>query len=142
MKLAVGILAITIAFFAVVPLGIAGESLEYKLAVVDADGYVAKNHISVARFRSLLRQLSDKYVESKQSIADMTVKSQQMLRDEGISEKMLSIMEGMNSLFARPIENQKYAEYISAYAVLRMKGQSHADSIAGLKGILRAYGVY
>ena len=35
-----------------------GDTLEYKLAVIDAGGYVSKGHVSVARFRSLLNQLS------------------------------------------------------------------------------------
>ena len=67
---------------------IAEESLGYTLA-----SYVGKNDTFVARFRSLLRQLSAKYVKNRQQITDMTVKAQQMLRDEGVREKMLNIME-------------------------------------------------
>ncbi len=67
---------------------IAEESLGYTLA-----SYVGKNDIFVAWFRSLLRQLSAKYVKNRQQITDMTVKAQQMLRDEGVREKMLNLME-------------------------------------------------
>ena len=54
---------------------------------------MGKNDIFVARFCSLLRQLSVKYVKNRQQITDMTVKAQQMLRDEGVREKMLNLME-------------------------------------------------
>lgn len=121
---------------------LAEESLEYKLAIINAGGYVPKDHITVARFRSLLRQLSDTYIENRQQIADMTVTAQKMLRKEGIQENLLNIMEGMNRLFSKPVENQKYAEYVVAYVTLREKGQSHSQAVSGLKAILETLGIY
>jgi len=118
----------------------ADDSLAYKLATIDSTGYVSKDHVTVARFRSLLNQLSAKFVEDEQQIADMTAKARQMLRADGIEESLLNMMEGMNQLFIRTIENQQYAEYIAAYITLRSKGESHADAISGLQGILRAVG--
>jgi len=44
----------------------ASEPLEYQLATINAAGYVSKDHITVARFRSLLNQLSVTFVEDKQ----------------------------------------------------------------------------
>ena len=64
------------------------ESLEYSLA-----NYVGKNDSFVARFRSLMKQLSAEYVKNRQQIADMMVKAQRMLRDERVRERMLNIME-------------------------------------------------
>ena len=120
----------------------AGPSLAYKLATLDSpDGYVSNDDVTVARFRSLLRQLSTTFVENEQQIADMTLTARQMmLRDDGIKESMLNMMEGMNQVFTKRIENQQYAEYITAYITLRQKGQSHTDAISGLQGILRAVG--
>jgi hypothetical protein len=120
----------------------AGESIEYKLACINAGRQVRQDDITIARFRSLLRQLSSTFVENQQQIADMSVKGQQMLKQDGIAESLLNIMEGMNQLFSSKIENQKYAEYISAYLTLRDKGQSHSEAIKGLQGILRAMGIY
>lgn len=131
-----------IGFMLTAPLSIADESLEYKLAVINAGGYVPKNHITVARFRSLLQQLSDTYVENRQQIADMTVTAQNLLRKEGIQENLLNIMEGMNQLFSKPVGNQKYAEYAAAYVTLRGKGQSHSQAMRGLKAILESLGIY
>lgn len=120
----------------------ASESHEYQLATINASGYVSKDHITVARFRSLLDQLSSTYVENKQQIADMSVKAQQLLKKDGVEESLLKIMEGLNQLFASRIENQKYAEYAAAYVTLRSKGQSHSEAIRGLQAILRGLGVH
>ena len=120
----------------------ADSPIEYKLAVIDAGGYVSKDHITVARFRSLLEQLSKTYVEDKQQIADMTVTTQNLLRKEGIQENLLDIMEGLNRLFAEPVENQKYAGYAVQYVTLREKGYSHFEAINGLKAILESMGIY
>ena len=119
----------------------ASESLEYKLATINAGGYVSKDHITVARFRSLLNQLSATFLENKKQIADMSVTAQNLLRKEGVDESLLNIMEGMNQLFSRKIENQKYAEYAAAYVTLRGKGQSHMEALRGLQAILRSLGV-
>lgn len=120
----------------------ADGSLEYKLAVVDAGGFVSKDDITIARFRSLLRQLSEKYVESPQQIADMSVKAKELLREEGVSEKMLTMMEGLNQVFSTQVPNQRYSEYVSLYIGLRRQGQSHDASINGLRSILQGLGVY
>ena len=120
----------------------ASGSLEYQLATINAGGYVSRNHITVARFRSLLDQLSSTYIENKQQIADMSVKAQQLLKKDGVEESLLKIMEGMNRLFASRIKNQKYAEYAVAYVSLRIKGQSHSEAIRGLQAILRGLGVH
>ena len=118
----------------------ASESLEYKLATINADGYVSKDHIIVARFRSLLNQLSATFVEDKQQIADMSVTAQNLLNKDGIPESLINIMEGMNQLFPRKIDNQKYAEYAAAYVTLRSKGKSHTEAIRGLQALLRGLG--
>lgn len=115
-------------------------SLEYMLATIDK-GYVSSDDISIARFRSLLQQLDTKYSESKQQIADMSVKAQSMLKEKGLQESLLNIMEGMNKLFSSPAD-LKYAEYLGAYLTLRDKGQSHNESVMGLQAILQSLGVY
>lgn len=115
----------------------ANESIEYQLATINAGGYVSKDHITIARFRSVLDQLSSTYIENKQQIADMSVTAQQLLKKAGVEESLLKIMEGLNQLFANRIENQKYAEYAASYVTLRIKGQSHSEAIRGLQAILR-----
>ena len=82
------------------------------------------------------------FKENKQQIADMTVKAQKLLKEVGVKESLLNIMEGMNRLFSKPIENQSYAEYTAAYITLREKGFSHKEAIDSLKAILETFGIY
>ena len=109
------------------------ESLEYKLASLDNGGPVRAGDVSVARFKSLLRQLSETYVEDKEQIANMTVRIQQVLTKDGVKESLRNIMEGMNRVFDGPNSGQKYGEYGAAYAVLRIKGQSHREAVEGMR---------
>lgn len=118
------------------------ESIEYMLATIEK-GYVSRDDPIIARFRSLLKQLDEKFIENKTQIADMSVGAQKLLKkEEGIKESLLNIMEGMNRLFSSKSTNLKYAEYTAAYMVLRSKGQSHHDAIEGLKAILQTLGIY
>jgi hypothetical protein len=115
----------------------AEETVEHQLAVIDAKGFVAEDDITVARFRSLLEQLSSTYDEDKQKIADMTVTARGLLRKNGIDEKVLNIMEGMNQLFSGKAENQKYSQMLAYYVAFRNKGMTHADAIENLRGIIQ-----
>lgn len=118
----------------------APEPIEYLLATINAGTYVQRDDITVKRFRSLLDQLSQKYVEDEQQIADMTVKIIEILKEKGISEKPLAIMEGMNSLFYSAAKLH-YVEYVSTYVTLRDSGKSHEAAVIGLRMLLRALGV-
>ena len=120
----------------------ARDSVAHQLATIEAGGHVAKNDITVARFRSLLDRLSSMYVEDRQEIADDSVTAQQLLRDDGISESLVKIMEGLNQLFTTQVKNQKYREYAAAYVTLRGEGKSHSDAIRGLQAFLRGLGVH
>ncbi len=121
----------------------AGESmsLEHQLAVINAGYKVSEDDVTVARFSSLRNQLSQTFVENKQEIVNATIHVQKMLKDRGISESVLTIMGGMNQLVFVKAKDPQYAEYTSAYVLLRDKGQSHAEAIAGLEGILRGLGL-
>ena len=114
------------------------ETLEYQIAKLDTDTFVAKDDPVVFRFKSLLVQLSKTFVEDTEQIAHITFKIKKILEEKGVQESMLNIMEGMNSIFYTKIENQNYKEYLAAYATVRIKGMSHQDSIKGLHDIIKA----
>jgi len=118
------------------PITVEKKSIEYMLATINAGGYVSEDHITVARFRSLLQQLSATYRESPQQIADMSVAAHKILKDNGIDEKLINMMEAMNLLFPRKIENLEYAEYVSAYTALRQKGYTHEQAVDGLRELM------
>jgi hypothetical protein len=92
--------------------------------------------VQTARFRSLLSQLTEKFVESEKEISDMTVKAQDLMKKEGIAESLVSIMEGMNQIFAAKVANQEYKQYVAAYVTLRSQGQSHDQAVSGLRALI------
>ncbi len=115
------------------------ESPEYMLATIEK-GNVSRDDILITRFGSLLRELDSTYSESEQEIADITIKAQRLLKDDGINENPLNIMEGMNKLFSSRKEKRSYAAYISTYSVLRKKGKSHDEAIEVLKAVVQKVG--
>lgn len=119
------------------PTNIPSDSLEHQLAIIDAKGHVADDDASEARFGSLLLQLADTFSETKQMIADTSVKAQQILKKNGIEERVLNIMEGMNQIFPGKAENQKYAQTLALYVALRDKGRTHVEAIGDLKEMIR-----
>jgi hypothetical protein len=64
-----------------------------------------------------------------------------MLHEKGVSESVLNIMEEMNQALDAPIQNQKYAEYLTMYVVLRPTAKSHGAAVATLDGVLREVGL-
>lgn len=114
------------------------KPVEYKLARLDENDAPKDSDPKVARFKSLLGQLSTTYTEKPNQIADMTVSAQEQMKKEGVEEPLLDIMEDMNQVFAARIPNQRYAEYVAAYITLREKGYTREKSVAGLQDLLSA----
>lgn len=116
------------------------ESLEYRLAVINTGGNINENDATIARFRSLLNQLSQSYIEDTQQIANMSVIIRDRLSENGIDESLLNIMEGLNQLlWPQESKKKRYSEYAFAYAGLRNKGLPHQDAIEILQGIVSGY---
>jgi len=132
-----------IALFFMLIVTLAAQSLEYKLACLNKGYRVSESDITITRFKSLLKQLSYTFIEDKKDIADYSVKALQILKEKyGVEQNLLQFMEGMNKLFSRKIENQKYLEYSTMYLTLRGKGQSHVEAIEGIKALLQSLGIY
>jgi hypothetical protein len=112
--------------------------LEYQLAILDSDAPVKDDDPVIPKYKNLLDELSFKFIESKEQIAHTSFKIKELLKEKGISENMLDIMEAMSHIFPEKIENQKYKEYIAGYAAARMKGMSHVDAAKGLRDIINA----
>lgn len=110
----------------------AGDSLEKQLATINAKGWVAENDITIVRFKSLLDQLDRQFVENRQQIGDMSAKTLQLLREDGIEESLLRLMEGLNTVLMGR-KNQKFAEVAAVYIAMRTKGHSHKDTIVEMR---------
>jgi len=116
------------------------EPLEYQLAVINKKDSVQKNDAIIDRFRSLLEQLSQKYIEDPQKITNMSVIVRDQMKAKGIDESLVNIMEGMNQLlWPLEFEKRRYAEYAYAYVSLRNKGFTHRESIDRLQYIINGY---
>jgi hypothetical protein len=116
------------------------ESIEYELSTIDAGGYVPRDDITVARFKSLLHQLSQTYSVTPQQIADQTVKAKEMLKDHGVQESLLNIMTGMNQIFTTANHNQDYAGALAMYIELRDKGESNSEAFKDLQDLVAHLG--
>ena len=115
------------------------NSLAHKLANINARGHVSPNHITVSRFQNLLAQMSGKFIENEQQIADMSVKAIELLENEGVSEHLINIMEGLNSLPVTakglPSSWREYRQYVALYVSARTK-LSHDEAIKGLRAFI------
>ena len=69
------------------------ETTEYKLAVINADGYVAPDDPIVAQFRQVLADLDGKCPDTAEQIGDYAVSANKMLNDKGVSETLLETMQ-------------------------------------------------
>ncbi len=118
----------------------AARPVEYNLAVIDAHGYVAEDDISVARFRRLLSQLSEKYTATPLQIGDQTVTAQNLLKKRGIQESLLNIMTAMNQLWPGVNKKQDYAGALSIYTQFRDQGESNDEATESLENGTRAMG--
>ena len=97
----------------------AGMPTEQKLAVLDAGTFVDVSDIKVKRMGALLDDLSQRYNEPRDTIADYTSRAQGVLADKGIQESCLDILENMNKV--NKIENTRYKEAVTLYVMLRAR---------------------
>jgi hypothetical protein len=112
------------------------DSIEYSLALINAEGNLSDDDITIDRFRNLLNQLSENYSESKQTIGDQSVKAMQILKKEGVSESVLNIMEGMSQICPYKAPNQKYSEILAIYCESRTR-MSHEDAVVGVRAFMQ-----
>lgn len=101
----------------------ATESLEHKLAVINAGRYVAVSDPSVSRFRSLLRKLESKTTNSQQEIADISVRGQKILWEQYKRRLgLLELMEAADQSLPESSIRLKYQEILAALVTLLGRG--------------------
>jgi len=94
------------------------DEIAFKLASIDKGKIINRDDAMVNRFRYLLKMLDSKTSETKVQISGMTVKAQQILRDEyGKEVSLLFLMENVNDAIPSGA-NVKYAEIITAYLLM------------------------
>ena len=93
-------------------------SIEYQLAVINAGGFVEEDDETVQEFKRLLDKLEKKVVNSRQGIADIAVKAQEVLKDDGYNIELIQVMRDLNTAIPEGLEDVKLEEIAAAYMVL------------------------
>jgi hypothetical protein len=70
-------------------------SIAYKLAVIHSSGYVSEDDPLVAAFATALDRLEAKCPEDRQMLADMGVRTQQLLTNDGVNESLLEVFQNL-----------------------------------------------
>lgn len=95
--------------------------IEQKLAILDAGTFVDVSDMKVVAMKKLLADLSLKFSEPKDTIAEYTSKAQGVLQKDGIKENCQDIMEEMDKAEADKVQNTPYSSAIILYLMLREK---------------------
>jgi hypothetical protein len=109
----------------------AGESLEYKVAVISAGRYVPQNDTSVARARDLLNSVAKRYHVTQEQAADMTAVVQRELAKSGVKVNPTEVLDGA-MIYGAADDSQWKLElrtYLSSYAASRASGFSHHEAV-------------
>jgi hypothetical protein len=118
------------------------QTLGCKLATVSDGKYHTENDAIVKQYNNILNQLSNKYIESKERIGDMTTVTKNELAKDGLSEPLINIMVGINLLSDKYTTNKKYADNVALYIMLRHQGRSHASTLQNMQMLLNAGSIY
>lgn len=118
---------------------LSAQSLGAGLALLDTGKHYSETDPLPKRYNNILNQLADKYIESKERIADITVVGKKELADVGLSEPMINMMEGILKLRDVYTITKRYSENVSVYVVIRGRGRDHAEALAGLQSLLSQF---
>ena len=100
--------------------GIDDKSLAYQLATINS-GYVEEGDTIVTRFEYLLDNIASKTKNTRQEIADMSVRAVQILEEDyGVEVKLIDFIEGANESIPTDAPKMDYAE-ISAAMIAMLK---------------------
>lgn len=115
-------------FFLIAPLLSYAESdppVEYKLAALDG----STDTYTVNRFKYLLDRLSGVFNKTHEDFGDHLVVARRQLKEAGVKESMLKILEATNRLAYLNKSGITYTECISAYTTLRQSGKTTDQAV-------------
>ncbi len=109
------------------------NSLEYKVASIDAGKNIPENDLTIGRARNLLDAAEPVYSLPKGRIADIAAKSQEIAKDRGLSVKISDLLDWSLIACDTKCTETQLSEYLSAYIITRTTaGQTHHQAIHGL----------
>ena len=126
------------AFFAFLFVGLSAQTIGCKLATINDGKHHTETEPIVKRYNNILGQLDSKYIETKDRIGDMLTVAKRELANDGLSEPLINIMEGINLLNDKYTTSKKFADNVTLYIILRHKGHSHSASLQNMQMLLNA----
>lgn len=111
----------------------AEDSLEYKVASIDAGRWIEKNDTSVTHISILLDETSKIFDLSKMNLADMAAKGKRIAREKGVDVSISQILEASLIICEKKCSPNRFNEIISSYIVTRsITKQTHYQAIHGI----------
>jgi hypothetical protein len=109
----------------------ASATTAQKMAYLDTSSFDA-----APRYEEMLTRLSRKFPESKDTIANMTVKTQELLRqDDAVTMNLYDIMAVTDDVIDHATK-ESYAVVAAIYVRLR-ESQNHAQAVDTMKALER-----
>jgi hypothetical protein len=94
-------------------------TLEHKVAIIDADGFVPESHVTVDRARYLLDQLHQMTGYPRLTIADQAAKARNVLRERyGREVSLLELLEAANQSEAIAVDGARLEDFYALYVAL------------------------
>ncbi|MBE0448956.1 MAG: hypothetical protein IBX64_12855 [Actinobacteria bacterium] len=95
------------------------ETLEWQLAVIQYGATVPKDGPEVDTFKKLLDSIDNKTINTRQECSDMTVKTWQLVNEQGVNDDLLFTMRQLDEALVEGDIKWDLAEVASMYIVLR-----------------------
>ena len=94
------------------------ETVEWKLAVIDAGGFVDKNSAQVRRYKTQLDSAVSNCGNSRTNMADLAVRGVSILADRGQDASTYEVLQAVNQSLADVSGTQNCTEIIAALILL------------------------
>jgi len=94
------------------------EDIEYKLAVIERGGFVQYSDKRIDEYASILNRANAKCKEGRTMIADMAVRSTQLLADDGIAATPYEMIEAIVAAVPNELAPMQCSEVLAAVMVL------------------------
>jgi len=102
------------------------NSLEYKVASIDAGKFIPESDLSIARVKVLLAAAEDVYGTPKQQVADFVVNAHEVAKQQGAAVGVIDLLDF--ALIACDVKCTKdnLVDYLTRYTTVRItSGQTH-----------------
>ena len=95
------------------------ETVEYKVAAIDAGGYIAKDDITITRARYLINSIQSATNISAEGIGNMAAKASDLIKEKyGKKVSILEILEAINASEEIHNRSMKLPDFLAMYIVI------------------------